>query len=222
MEFEEKKYGRFYEQLTGRIRRSGAACFALRAAGAAATILMYLAYPLLLAILFYSSKSAPDSPLNSVLGPGAPLDSVLGPGSPLDSVLGSDSPLDSVLGPGSPLNSVLRPGLSLLRAVLVPGAAFLVLSAVRKRIDRPRPYEAWGIVPLIPREKKGESMPSRHVFSSAVIAMAWLRACPPAGAVLLLAAVFEAFVRVVGGVHYPSDVAAGYIAGVLAGLLLFL
>ena len=31
-----------------------------------------------------------------------------------------------------------------------------------------------------------------------------------------------AFLRVLGGVHYPSDVMAGYAIGILVGLLLYL
>ena len=66
-------------------------------------------------------------------------------------------------------------------------------------------------------------MPSRHVFSTAVIAMAWIPVSLPAGILLLLVAVLESVIRVLGGVHYPSDVAAGYLIGVLAGLpMLFL
>ena len=67
----------------------------------------------------------------------------------------------------------------LLRLVLVPAISFVSLSVVRRGLNRPRPYEALDIVPLIPREKKGESFPSRHVFSVFVIAMTWGWVCPP-------------------------------------------
>lgn len=162
-------YDHTYQQLTGRIRKSGAACFVLRAAGTAATLVMYTAYPLLLALLVRRGD--------------------------------------------------LR---RLLISVLVPGLSFVLLSAVRSRINRPRPYETWKITPLIHKETKGNSMPSRHVFSSAVIAMAWIPVSPLAGTAFLLAAVLEAVIRVLGGVHYPSDVAVGYLTGILAGLPIIL
>lgn len=112
--------------------------------------------------------------------------------------------------------------IAFLPYLLVPGISFVLVTAVRDRLDAPRPYEAWDIDPLIRKDTKGHSMPSRHVFSSTVIAMCALRLQVGFGIVMLLISAFLAAVRVLGGVHYPKDVAAGYAAGVLAGLLLFL
>ena len=63
-------------------------------------------------------------------------------------------------------------------------------------------------------------MPSRHVFSSAVIAMAWLPVSPTVGTALMIIAAAAAWIRVMGGVHYPSDVAAGLLSGVAAGIFI--
>ena len=112
--------------------------------------------------------------------------------------------------------------IAFLPYLLVPGISFVLVTAVRDRLDAPRPYEAWDIDPLIHKDTKGHSMPSRHVFSSTVIAMCALRLQVGFGIVMLLISAFLAAVRVLGGVHYPKDVAAGYAVGVLAGLLLFL
>ena len=109
-------YSLFYQQLTGRVRESGAACFLLRTAGKTATGIMYLAYPILLILLGIRGDYR-----------------------------------------------------ILLWTIFVPGAAFAVLTAVRAKINRPRPYETWDIDPLIHKDTKGNSMPSRHIFSSAVI-----------------------------------------------------
>ena len=105
----------------------------------------------------------------------------------------------------------------LWRCVLVPGAGFVVLSLWRKRRNQPRPYEVLDIAPLLHRDKKGESFPSRHVFSAFVIAMTALWLLPPLGAALLLCGMGLALCRVIGGVHWPRDVLAGAAAGVLAG-----
>ena len=109
----------------------------------------------------------------------------------------------------------------LLRLVVVPAVSFAALSLFRKALDRPRPYEALDIVPLIPREKKGESFPSRHVFSVFVIAMTWGWVCPPVGWLLGAVGVLLAVTRVVAGIHFPRDVLAGALLGVACGAVGF-
>ncbi len=110
----------------------------------------------------------------------------------------------------------------LLYCIAIPAISFVLLSIIRKLINRPRPYETWTITPMIPKDTRGNSMPSRHIFSSAVIATTWLWIYPPTGIILLFISVIAAAIRVIGGVHYPSDVIVGYLVGVLSGLILFL
>ena len=162
-------YNLFYRQLTGRIRESDAACFVLRAAGKAATGVMYAAYPLLLALLGARGETG-----------------------------------------------------QLIRTILVPGLSFVLLTLVRAKINRPRPYESWKIAPLIHRDTRGNSMPSRHIFSSAVISVSWFHLNPAVGIVMLLITGAAAWIRVLGGVHYPSDVAAGFLTGILAGIFVII
>lgn len=95
------------------------------------------------------------------------------------------------------------------RMVLVPLAGFLLVTVMRASVDEKRPYEELDIRPLIAKDKRGESFPSRHCFSMTMIALSWLVVCPPAGALLLVASVVMAYVRVVGGVHFPHDVVVG-------------
>ena len=97
--------------------------------------------------------------------------------------------------------------------LIVPAAAFLVGSAVRTAIDRPRPNAALGYEPLFPKKETGRSMPSRHCFSAAAIAAAALHCALPVGVVLVVLAVVIAVSRVVTGVHYISDVLAGLAFG---------
>ena len=98
-------------------------------------------------------------------------------------------------------------------ALVVPAAAFVVGTALRAAINRPRPYTKYGFVPLFPKDKTGQSMPSRHCFSAAAIAATVWYVLPPLGAVLAVLAVIIAVSRVVTGVHFVSDVLAGLAFG---------
>ena len=87
------------------------------------------------------------------------------------------------------------------------------------RMGRPRPYTALGFTPLFPKDKTGQSMPSRHCFSAAAIAGTAWYVLPPLGAVLAVLGVLIAISRVVTGVHYISDVLAGLAFGSVFAVL---
>lgn len=106
--------------------------------------------------------------------------------------------------------------------ILIPGLSFILVSLGRHLLNTPRPYETWQINPLIQKDTQGQSMPSRHVFSATIISMAVLRLNPILGILFLVLSLVIAICRVIGGVHYPHDVAAGYLIGIICGLLLFL
>lgn len=108
-----------------------------------------------------------------------------------------------------------------IRSLLTAGISFVLVSIFRKIYNKPRPYEALSIDPLIHKETKGNSFPSRHVFSVFVIAMCYFVYCKPLGILLFVAGVFMAIVRVLGGVHYPIDVIVGAVTGILSGLIGF-
>lgn len=103
-----------------------------------------------------------------------------------------------------------------------PALGLVLLSAVRKWINQPRPYETWDISPLLEKESLGNSMPSRHVFSAVLISMLCLSLWLEGGVALLFLSAFLACVRVFGGVHYPKDVFVGYSCGLLWGSLFYL
>ena len=106
----------------------------------------------------------------------------------------------------------------------MPGISFVLLSVVRKLINRPRPYETFDVPSVIKKDKKGESFPSRHVFSATIIAMTFLLMSPWSwlGVIFLFVSVMLAVVRVVSGVHFISDVIAGIVVAVLAAVVGYL
>lgn len=113
-------------------------------------------------------------------------------------------------------------GQALYTYIMVPASGFVLLTFIRKWINQARPYETWGIVPLLDKDSSGNSMPSRHVFSATIISMACLHANLPAGLILLALSALLGLVRVLGGVHYPKDVLVGYACGLIWGILFFI
>lgn len=111
----------------------------------------------------------------------------------------------------------------LWKAFLVPAVSFVAVSLFRKALNAPRPYEAFGLPPVINKSTKGESFPSRHAFSIFVIGMAFLATCPLpwAGWLILALGICLATVRVLAGVHFPRDVVAGALIGIGCGVLGF-
>ena len=113
-------------------------------------------------------------------------------------------------------------GKQVLIYVFIPASGFVILSLLRKKINTPRPYEEWGIKPLLDRDSPGQSMPSRHVFSATIISMACFHASLSVGVILLVLSAFLGLVRVLGGVHYPKDVVVGYMCALVWGVIFFL
>ena len=108
------------------------------------------------------------------------------------------------------------------KLIVIPAVSFRLLTVVRDKIDRPRPYETHDITQIIKKDKKGHSFPSRHCFSMACISMVFMYVNRGLGRLFVLFTVVLAALRVIGGVHYPSDVAAGCAVGFLCGALIFI
>lgn len=105
-------------------------------------------------------------------------------------------------------------------AIAVPAVSFVLLSVFRRAVNLPRPYEVFEMPPVIPKSTKGKSFPSRHVFCVAIIGVTALYALPQMpviGIIILVIAVLMAVLRVCSGVHFPRDVIAGFLCGVLMG-----
>ena len=92
------------------------------------------------------------------------------------------------------------------RVLLVPAVTFVLVSLFRRKFNAPRPYEKWPVKPLIPKDTKGNSFPSRHVFSIYIIAMAAWYVCLPLGVILCVAGVFLAAARVMWNPELLGDI----------------
>ena len=101
--------------------------------------------------------------------------------------------------------------------ILVPAVSFLAVSVFRSCFNAKRPYEIYDFKPLLEKDTKGKSFPSRHVFSIFVIGSTLFQINPAVGIPVCLMGCVLAVIRVIAGVHFPRDVAAGGIIGVVCG-----
>ncbi len=108
-----------------------------------------------------------------------------------------------------------------LRVLTIPAVTFISITIIRKIINRPRPYEALGITPLITKNKIGESFPSRHAASVFIIALAFWSINIYFGIAILALGIIMCLSRVLAGVHYISDVAAGAVISIILGIFGF-
>lgn len=112
-------------------------------------------------------------------------------------------------------------------AIIVPLDGFVVLSIFRCLVNRPRPYEKFGVSSVIPKDKKGRSFPSRHVFSAFIIAFTYLSMSHITtiflyiGFILLILAILIAVIRVLSGVHFISDVIAAFVFAAVSQIISF-
>ena len=111
--------------------------------------------------------------------------------------------------------------LKAVRMIVVPGLTFALVTYLRNRWNAPRPYELYDIDPIIPKATQGKSMPSRHISSAVIIAcaLAWLHM--DWGVLAFAASAVLAFTRIVGGVHFPRDVAVAAAISLVCGIIGF-
>ena len=88
---------------------------------------------------------------------------------------------------------------------------------LRRLCPRPRPFDVFTISPLMPHASGG-SLPSRHSASALAIALVGYGIHPAIGIVFTLIALMIGVTRILTGLHFPRDVAAGYILALAVGL----
>ena len=103
--------------------------------------------------------------------------------------------------------------------LLLTGIPFVAVSVLRKTINASRPYEFFEFYKINPKDKKGQSFPSRHVFSSFIISVILMPYNVLLGITMLVLGVVLAAVRVLLGIHFIRDVAAGAAIGIACGII---
>lgn len=179
--------------------RSNAGLFAfVKYGGKLLSLVSYVVYPLMLIWLFYRGHAQVIS---------CPVD----PGEAGGAV--DAGGVTDVVGTGM---------LDFWAALIVPAVGFVLLSIYRAKVNAPRPYEVFDTPPLVPKNTRGNSFPSRHVFSAFIIATSAVQFFPVLGVILYICGVLLAVTRVLAGVHFPKDVIAGAAVGIGFGLIGFM
>lgn len=106
-----------------------------------------------------------------------------------------------------------------IRITLTTLIPFILLSVFRNIYNAKRPYELFETTPILNKDSKGKSFPSRHVFSIFVIGMSSFFIIKFYGIIALILGVFLAIIRVVGGVHFIKDVSVGALIGIISGII---
>lgn len=109
---------------------------------------------------------------------------------------------------------VIIKSLTLGKAVffLIPALTFAVVTFIRKRLNRKRPFELYDIPKLIPHGV-GKGFPSRHSACAVTISLAIFTVSLRWGLVCLAFSVIVCVTRVLCGVHFVKDVIAGALSG---------
>ena len=106
----------------------------------------------------------------------------------------------------------------LIEATIKPLIVFATVTLFRKVIDRPRPYDTYPIEPIEPH-KKGKSFPSRHSASAFIIAFMFCQLNVYLGILTIVFACFVALSRLLGNLHYLSDIIAAIVYAFIIAIL---
>ncbi len=131
----------------------------------------------------------------------------------------------SAIGQGGRIWLIVAAVVALVRPSRVPGvwqtalaigfAALVVDHVAKPLVGRVRPFDAIEDVRVIDRRPDSGSLPSGHAATAFAGALAVGRMWPAGRVFLWGLAVLIAFSRVYVGVHYPLDVLAGGLLGLL-------
>ena len=97
--------------------------------------------------------------------------------------------------------------------------AYVIADAIKTFFPAPRPFAALDFTPLVLGENPLAAFPSAHATVFAALGMTIFLQNRRIGKWLLLAALLIGLARIMVGVHWPSDILAGFLLG---GLVAFI
>ena len=110
-------------------------------------------------------------------------------------------------------------GISIFRSGILAFAIELpIFSLIKRKISRTRPYKAFPHIIRLMKPQEPHSFPSGHTAGAFLVAFIIGEVIPLLFYPLIGLASLIGFSRIYVGVHYPSDVIAGMIGGILSAI----
>lgn len=106
-----------------------------------------------------------------------------------------------------------------LKISIAGAVPFVTVTVLRRLINAPRPYELISFYKEAPKNKKGCSFPSRHVFSCFTVAVLSYVLSPWLTLAVAILGIALAVSRVLLGIHFIRDVVCGSLIGIISGLI---
>ena len=104
----------------------------------------------------------------------------------------------------------------------VTAIPFFAVTLLRRVINSPRPYEVSRLFEIPPKDTRGRSFPSRHVYSAFSVLVPFFAVNLELGVGFLVIALLMSAARVLLGYHFIRDVVAGLLMGLISGGLCIL
>lgn len=109
----------------------------------------------------------------------------------------------------------------MIRLFALPAICLALTSFLRRVVNAKRPYER-GVEPLFTKTRRGQSFPSRHLSSAAVIAGIGYFYLPVCGVLCTIFGAALFYTRFSCGWHFPRDLLCGALLGAACALPAFL
>lgn len=108
---------------------------------------------------------------------------------------------------------------ALILAIFSLPIAIILIKVIHLFYYEPRPFVSLHLTPLI-QQSADASFPSRHATVMAVIAFSYIYYKSKWSPVFLLLMILIGISRIYVGVHYPVDVIAGFIVGIISVIII--
>lgn len=106
-----------------------------------------------------------------------------------------------------------------IQAALATGFALIIVSVISHFVGRLRPFLASSAVHLLVSPPLKSSFPSGHTSAAFAMAFVLMMIGPRVGVVAFVCASLIALGRMAVGVHYPTDIVAGVLVGLLSAVV---